>query len=63
MGALVVVVLWLGINAIISYFEDKKQQKITVDKKKTVIKTTPKNYNFDLFSDCSELSVSCKKSA
>ncbi len=54
MGALVVVFLWIGVNAIISYFEDKKEDKKPAVKKKRVIKTQPKNYNFDLFYENGE---------
>lgn len=64
MGALLVVFLWISINAIISYFEDKKEQQKTVVKKKTFIKTEPKNYNFDLFYETEEQNCSyLKKSA
>lgn len=54
MGALVVVFLWISINAIISYFEDKKKDKKTAIKKKSVIKASPKNYDFDLFYENGE---------
>ena len=64
MGALVVVFLWISINAIISYFENKKEQQKTVVKKKSVIKAQPKNYDFDLFYENNEQTYSClKKSA
>lgn len=68
MGALVVVFLWISINAIISYFEDRKEEKnedkkIAI-KKKSVIKASPKNYNFDLFYESGEQPCSrLKKSA
>lgn len=64
MGALVVVFLWISVNAIISYFEDKKEQQKTVVKKKSVIKAQPKNYDFDLFYENNEQACSrLKKSA
>ena len=64
MGALVVVFAWIGINALISYFEDKKQPKKMETKEKKVIKSEYKNYNFDLFNDYSDLQSSpLKRSA
>ncbi len=64
MGALVVVFAWIGVNALISYFEDKKQPKKTEVKEKKVVKTEYKNYNFDLFNDYPDLQTSAlKKSA
>ena len=64
MGALVVVFAWIGINALISYFEDKKQPKKRETKEKKVIKSEYKNYNFDLFTDYPDLQSSpLKRSA
>ena len=54
MGALLVVFLWISINALISYFEDKKEDKKEKITKKSIIKTQPKNYNFDLFYENGE---------
>ncbi len=54
MGALVVVFLWIGVNAMISYFQNKKEVKKPAKREKTVVKTYPKNYNFDLFYDMGE---------
>lgn len=54
MGALVVIILWLGINIIVDLFcEDKtKRQKVQV--KKQIIKKQERVYDFDLFSDFEE---------
>lgn len=64
MGALLVVFLWISINAIISYFEDKKEGKRNKSTEKSVVKTPAKNYNFDLFYETEEQNCSyLKKSA
>lgn len=68
MGAIAVIVLWLGINIITDIcFEGKsnclrKQEKSQFEKK--VIKREEKVYDFDLFGELEESQVSyLKKSA
>ncbi len=64
MGALIVVMLWLGINIAIELLGEDKPKDNKKLHKKQVIKTPDRNYNFDLFCDTEEANTFCfKKSA
>ncbi len=60
MGALIIVMLWLGINiAIEILYEDKKKQL----RKKSVKKVQRRNYDFDILSYDEPEYTQLKKSA
>ena len=64
MGALAVIILWLGINIIIDLFCEDKSKKQKTQIKKRVIREQERIYDFDLFADLEESQVSyLKKSA
>lgn len=64
MGALAVIILWLGINIIIDLFCEDKSKKQKTQIKKRVIREQERIYDFDLFGELEESQVSyLKKSA
>ncbi len=54
MGALVVIILWLGINILVELFGENKSKKSKRQVRKQVIRTEEKIYDFDLFNELDE---------
>ncbi|MBE7092288.1 MAG: hypothetical protein E7365_03830 [Clostridiales bacterium] len=51
MGALIVIMLWLGINIAIELLGGEKPRSKKTSCKKQVVAPVGRNYDFDLFSD------------
>lgn len=60
MGALMLVMLWLGINIAIEIFHEDKKQQV---RKKWAKKDQKKNYDFDILSYDEDDYTPLKKSA